>query len=97
MDDKLAERVRAAAAAGWRTILIAAVGLTISWAFWLAIMATRPSWLRALWASHELTWRDMQIIWLSVIGAMKALLLMAVWVVIWLTLWARRLRPAEPQ
>lgn len=97
MDDKLAERVRAAAAAGWRTILIAAVWLTIVWAIWLVIISARPSWVRALWGGHQLTWYNMQIIWLWVIAAMKALLLMAVLVVIWLTLWARRLRPAEPQ
>ena len=97
MDDKLAERVRTAAAAGWRTILIAAVWLTIAWAVWLVIISARPSWLRALWGGHDLTWRDVQIIWLCVIAAIKALLIMGVWVVIWLTLWARQLKRAAPQ
>lgn len=97
MDESLSKRVGAAAAAGWWTILIGAIWLTVAWVIWLVILGTRPAWLLTLWGGGRLTWATVQTITLAVMGAMKGLLLAGLLVVIWLTLWARSLRRQETQ
>ncbi len=91
MEDNLKRRVGAAAVAGWWTILILAVWLTVGWLIWLLILHFQPSWLLKLWGGGPITYETVQTVVLWVFGGMKALLWAALGVVIWLTLWARRL------
>ena len=97
MDDNLAKRVGAAAAAGWWTILIGAAWITGAWLVWMALLYFRPDWMLSLWGGGGLRWDTIQMITLWVFGAMKVVLLLAVLTVIWLTLWAGRLRRQQPK
>jgi hypothetical protein len=95
-DEELAKRVRAAAGAGWWTVLVLAVWMVGAWVFWLAIMHLRPMWLVPLWggdADDKFFWDRAQTASLLVMGGMKVLLMALVAACIWLSLWARRLSP----
>ena len=96
MSESLAKRVRSAAAAGWWTVAIFAAYLTVSWVFILVFLSVRPGWVLALWGGGDLTWDAVQIMYLWFVGAMKVFLLAVLVAVVWLTLWARRLRQEEP-
>ena len=94
MNDSLAQRVRAAAVAGWWTILIAVIWLTAAWLAFLAILAARPDWLLVLWGGGKLTWPTVQNITLWFFGAFKLVIFAGVLLTIWLTLWSGRLKRA---
>ncbi|MCY2926175.1 MAG: hypothetical protein NT031_12175 [Planctomycetota bacterium] len=93
MNDDFAKRVRAAAVAGWWTLLIAAIFLTLQWGLYMAISAcpAKACWLTRLWG-RGVEWQTIQTMWLWMFAALK----LAVWIlalpVIWLTIWARALR-----
>lgn len=92
MSDNLFEtRVRAAAIAGWWTLLIAFGFLLIIWIAHLLVMSARPSWMLA-WFGAGLTWPFIQTVWFWGIAALKFCFWLMAFVVIWLTLWSRRLR-----
>ena len=91
MNDVFITRVRAAAVAGWWTVLVA-VGLTVLlWLAYLCMMATRPACVLCLWGPN-VTWADIQHISLWTIVVLKVALWLLVLLVIWLTLWARQLK-----
>ena len=90
MDDIFTKRVRAAAAAGWWTILIVYCFLILQWLLYLFIMSGQPSWMLKLMGAG-LTWQTYQTLWLWGMLVFKlGILLMAV-IVVWLTVWGRRL------
>jgi hypothetical protein len=90
MNDLFTKRVRAAAAAGWWTLLIFYCFLTLQWFLYLFIMSTHPSWMLKL-MGDEVTWHTYQTLWIWGMVVFKlSILLMAV-VVVWLTIWGRRL------
>jgi len=92
MNDAFLQRVRAAAAAGWWTVAIGAVGLTVGWLVFLLVMAARPAWLMSLWGGDGIVWTDYQKMALWYFAGLKAVLLVGVLASLWLTLWHRRLR-----
>ena len=92
MTDPLERRLAAAVGAAWRTLIIAAVWMTVAWLLWLLILRWRPDWLTALWGGGDLDWPAVQTMVLWFFAAFKLLLFAAVMVTIWLALWARRLR-----
>ena len=99
MNETLQKRVRSAAMAGWWTILIAAVWMTVGWLAFLAIMHTEPGWLLRLWGYPDTDnlhwdgeWGQVHGIILYFFAAFKLMLFAFVIVVIWLTLWSRRLK-----
>ena len=94
MDDSLAKRVGSAAAAGWWTILIAAIWLTASWLLWLWLLHAQPGWVLTLWGGGELGlgWQQVQGITLTFMAVAKLILMTVLLVTLWLTLWARRLK-----
>lgn len=94
MDDDFAKRVRSAAIAGWWTLLVAAIFLTVQWFAYLGIMAYKPAWAQSMWGGQGIEWTTIQNVWLWVTGIFKMCIWLAAMVVIWLTLWARRLRRA---
>lgn len=92
MNESLANRVRSAAVAGWWTILIIGIFMMVQWFFVLAILSIRPAWLLSLWGGGDLDWPEVHTIIIYFFGAFKLILFTFVIVVIWLTLWSRRLK-----
>jgi hypothetical protein len=90
MDEIFSKKVRAAAVAGWWTLLIAFCILLFQWLAYLLIMAKQPAGMSFFWG-EGVTWPEIRIIWLWAMVAYKVSLAMMIFVVIWLTLWARQL------
>ena len=88
MDEKLLDIIRSAAVAGWWTVLIGAIWLTISWLIWMVILKKKPSWLITLWGDN-LSWDQVQSIMITFMAVAKIILLVFVLLSIWLTLWSR--------
>jgi hypothetical protein len=91
MNDIFQKRVRAAAVAGWWTLLIAAIFLTIQWIAYLFIMNARPDWVCDMWGPN-LDWPFVQGVWFWMTAIFKLFVWMMAIIVIWLSLWARRLK-----
>jgi len=94
MDDQLTKRIRAAAGAGWWTILILAAWMTVGYAIWILILPAEPEWIRCLWGGRNLTWDQIHVVYLWFYGVVKMVLLVFLTVTIWLTIWGRKLRKA---
>lgn len=92
MNDLLERRVRAAAVAGWWTLLIAVIFLTAVWFIFRAMLFSSAPWIDSLWAGLDRQMVMLAALWM--IGVLKLCLWLAMFVVIWLTLWARQLRKA---
>jgi hypothetical protein len=90
MDQLFTKKVRSAAIAGWWTLLIAYVVLLIQWFAYLLIMSKQPAGMLSLWGAG-VSWPEIRAIWLWGMVAYKLGVGMMLFVVIWLTLWARRL------
>ena len=90
MDEIFTKKVRTAAAAGWWTLLIAYCILLIQWLAYLLIMIKQPRGIVCLWGGG-FTWSEIRTIWLLAMVAFKLSIGMMIFVVIWLTLWARQL------
>ena len=90
MDQVFTRKVWAAAIAGWWTVVIAYCILLIQWLAYLLIMARQPAGMTWLWGAG-VTWPEIRTIWLWAMVAFKLGVGMMIFVVLWLTLWARRL------
>jgi hypothetical protein len=86
-----ASRVRAAAGAGWWTILIAALWMTGAWLVWLWILSAQPGWAAALWGG-KIDWDQIRALMIKFFALSKLVLFLAAMTVIWLSLWARKLK-----
>ncbi len=91
MNDIFEKRVRAAAVAGWWSVLIAVAFITLVWILYLAAMAARPAWLLSMWGPGT-DWALVQKVWFWAIVFLKFVLWLMTLAVVWLTLWARQLR-----
>jgi hypothetical protein len=91
MNDMFEKRVRAAAVAGWWSVLIAAAFVTLQWLAYLAVMSARPTWLLTMWGPGT-DWAVVQHVWFWAIVVLKFALWLTILLVVWLTLWARQLR-----
>jgi hypothetical protein len=91
MNEDFAKRVGSAAVAGWWMLLIVAVFLTLQWVAYMVIMHNKPACVLALWGG-DIEWTTVQTIWLWMVAVFKLCVWIAAMVVVWLTLWARRLR-----
>jgi hypothetical protein len=90
MDETFIKKVKAAAVAGWWTLLIAYCILLIQWFAYLVIMAKQPAGMLCLWGGG-ITWPEIRDIWLWGMVMYKLGIGMMLFVVIWLTLWAKQL------
>jgi len=72
-------------------VLIAVAFITLQWIIYLAVMSARPTWILSMWGPG-VEWDFVQRVWFWAIVALKFVLWLTVLFVIWLTLWARRLR-----
>jgi len=91
MNDAFEKRVRAAAVAGWWTLLITLGFLLIQWIGYLLVMSAHPAWLLSWWGPGT-TWPFVQTVWYWAIAALKACVWFLALVAVFLTLWARQLR-----
>lgn len=91
MNDVFEKRVRAAAVAGWWTLLAAVGFILVQWVAYLLLMSSRPAWLLSFWGP-DMTWNFAQTIWFWALAIMKILIWPLALVALWLTLWARQLR-----
>ena len=90
MDDQFTKKVRAAAVAGWWTLLIFYCILLIQWLAYVLIMTRQPAGMLCIWG-EGLTWPEIRTIWLWGMVAFKLCVGMMLLVVVWLTLWAKQL------
>jgi hypothetical protein len=90
MDEMFKKRVRAAAVAGWWTVLIAYCILLIQWLAYVLIMTKQPTGMLCLWG-EGVTWSEIRTIWLWAMVAFKLGVGMMIFIVLWLTFWARQL------
>jgi hypothetical protein len=90
MDEKFIKKVRAAAVAGWWALLIAFGILLIQWLSFLLMMSKQPTGIVYLWG-ESFTWPEIRTVWLWAMVAYKFVISLMIFVVIWLTLWARQL------
>jgi hypothetical protein len=96
MNDVFQKRVKAAAVAGWWTLLIAAIFLTIQWLAYLRIAYQfrtygEVRWLETLWGPN-FDWAQIQNVWFWMTAIFKLCVWVMALIVIWLSLWARGLR-----
>jgi hypothetical protein len=94
MNDTFERKVRAAAGAGWWVVLVAIVFLAVQWFAYLAVMSAKPDWLLSL-AGPGVDWPFLQKVWYWVIVGVKLFVWLLIFTMLWLTLWARRLRKLE--
>lgn len=92
MNDIFEKRVRAAAVAGWWTLLIAVGFLLIQWIAYRLAMSAHPAWLLSLWWGPDTTWPFVQTAWFWGLAIMKICIWPLALVTFWLTLWAKQLR-----
>jgi hypothetical protein len=90
MNGDFEKKVRSAAVAGWWTVLVGALALSIQWLAYLFVMSSRPALVLSLWGSAD--WLEVQRLWLLGTVAFKFLLAFLALFCLWLTLWARQLR-----
>jgi hypothetical protein len=90
MADNLQSKVRSAAVAGWWTLLIAVAIFLVQWLVYLLVANSQPSWVLKLWGPG-VTWETIRTVWFWFLAGFKALLLLAAFFLVWLTLWARQL------
>ena len=91
MDRTFEMRVRTAATAGWWTLLIGVVFLTLQWILFLLVMSARPAWILSVWGGG-LDWENVRHVWFWGAAVFKLFLWLLALIVLWLTLWARQLR-----
>ena len=87
MNDVFENRVRAAAIAGWWTVLIAVGFITLIWIIYLVVMSARPAWLLTMWGP-DVDWAFVQRVWFWAIVFLKFVVWLMALAAIWLTLWA---------
>jgi len=90
MDATFTKKVHTAAVAGWWTLLIIYGILLIQWFAFVLIMSKQPEGLLC-WFGKGMTWSEIRTIWLWGMVAYKLGVAMILFVVIWLTFWARQL------
>ena len=91
MNDAFTQRVRSAAVAGWWTVVIGAIWMTIAWLFFLVILSAEPGWMMTLWGDR-MTWKEVHSLVITFMAAFKMILFVCLLVTIWLTVWSRRLK-----
>lgn len=90
MDNLFQKKVRAAAIAGWWTLLVAvAFHLFVTGGF-AFLMHAKPTWVTCMWGG--LSWDEIQHVGLYMIATYRVMVWLLLLVVVWLTIWARRLK-----
>ena len=88
MTEEFEEVVRSAAVAGWWTVLIGAVWVTVAWLVWRAVIKSKPAWLMKLWG-FDMSWDEVQKVMFYAMAVMKMILFVGILICIWLSLWVQ--------
>jgi lysylphosphatidylglycerol synthetase-like protein (DUF2156 family) len=91
MTDLFTTRVRAAAVAGWWTVLIAVGMAVLQWIAYRHILSAHPEWVQCM-LGRGMEWAEVQRTLLRAFITFRIFVAMLLLVVIWLTLWARQLK-----
>ena len=91
MNDLLEIKVRAAAVAGWWTLLIASAFLAFQSIAYLIFMSMQPTWLLSFWAPG-MNWDTFGRMWFWLLAIFKFCIWLLALPVLWTTLWARQLQ-----
>jgi hypothetical protein len=91
METTFEHRLRAAVRAGWWTLLVGAVLVTVQWGLYLAITSRRPAWVLSIWGP-DASWQMVERRWLSALITIRVVLFVLAMVVVWGTIWAAALR-----
>jgi len=89
MDELFIKKVKAAAAAGWWTVLIAYCILLIQW-FAYFIIPRQMAGMLCFWG-EGITWQEIRTLWLGAMVVYKIGVAMMIFAALWLTIWARQL------
>ncbi len=84
------QRVQTAASAGWCTIIIAVIWLSLTWIGNLAMQYYQPGWIQTLWGGN-ITWDKINWVVIMFTAVVKVILFTLVMITIWLTIWGRKL------
>jgi len=90
----LSKRVGAAAKAGWWTMLLVLLYIALQWSSFLAAIYYKPAWLLSLLGGGELNQPEVHKILLYFEAAFELIMLVALVVVVWMSIWARKLKRA---
>ena len=91
MNSNFEDKVWAAAIAGWWTLLIGTAFLILHWGAFLLLTSARPAWLLSLWG-NRLSWDSVRTVWFWGMALFKFCLWLLALVVVWLTIWAGKIR-----
>jgi hypothetical protein len=87
---ELHANVRAAAIAGWWTLLFAVALQVLLWVSYLIFVKPRPMWVLDL-VGLRASWATVQTVWLSMLAVYRLMVAVVLLVTVWLTLWGRQL------
>ncbi len=90
MKDTFETRIRSAAIAGWWSLLIAALFLSLVWVWYLYLATAQPAWMLQL-LGPGVTWPMLRYIVFLGVSVLKMFLWVAAFVLTWLSLWAHQL------
>ena len=93
MDAIFHKKFRSAAVAGWWTLLVAMLLGICSWTAYLVFWRFRPEWMTPLWGGAS--WEDVQNVTLWMFAAYKLIIWTIFLAVVWLSIWACKLKHAE--
>jgi len=86
MNSECVQAIRQASIAGWWTVLIGAIWLTVVWLVWLLILRAKPGWLISLWGGN-IGWDKIQSLMITFMAVLKIILFVGVLGCLWLTFW----------
>ena len=97
MDDGSFERrLQCAVISGWWTILIGALLITVSWVLFLVASGSVSFGKFVSSLCGGMAFADVRLFWIIFIGAAKLMLFGGLLVVLFLTVWLKKLRGSAP-
>jgi len=96
MELDLAAKVRAAARAGWWTVILISLFMTGGWFLAIALLRAQPEWASTFWPG-KVDWDEIRTIYIWAFGMMKMMVWLMVGLTIWLTFWGGRLKRLAKQ
>jgi hypothetical protein len=91
MTEDFESRVHSAAVAGWWTVLAALGVFLVQWVAYLIVVPAQPGWVLSLWGPGA-DWEHVRTTWFWFLAGFKVSLVVVVFLLLWLTLWARQMR-----
>ncbi len=83
-------KVRAAAIAGWWTLLVAVGMAIVFWVLFLIVSHRPPAWISNLWGG--LSWETIRNVAVWMITVFRLMIWLIFLLVIWLTIWSAGLK-----